>query len=300
MASEPGDTLSKTSTAIYLYAVSAYLVVMGLLYQWGFWGPFNINILEYLGLADMVKPAALPLAPALLPFLVGLLMAHVGSTKGSLPPGGGRNTATGKFLRRYAGLLSALYVVTVLVLMSLGLPRFWQVLPFLIALPVALSLSHFTTLFSQVSDPNARYVVLLALSIALPMSFGQGRLRAQAILTGERYDAVYSTVEGFDVAPNAKPSERLRFLGYAGEHLFYFDPVNGGIAMEREGNKKPPIRLQTYKDSMPVIAGQTSASAASSPASGPPAAPSVTSPSAPAIRVSAPSAVSAAASKASQ
>jgi len=44
------------------YWSTAYVVVVAVLYLWGYWSPFNINVLEYLSLADVVKAAAYPLA----------------------------------------------------------------------------------------------------------------------------------------------------------------------------------------------------------------------------------------------
>jgi hypothetical protein len=62
MATEIQAQPAKERVATYLYFSSVYAVTVGVLYLWGYWSTFGVNILEYLSLADIVKTAAYPVA----------------------------------------------------------------------------------------------------------------------------------------------------------------------------------------------------------------------------------------------
>ena len=50
--------------------VYIYTVILVMLYGWGYWGVFNINILEYASFSDLLRMAIYPLLSALILFLV--------------------------------------------------------------------------------------------------------------------------------------------------------------------------------------------------------------------------------------
>ena len=59
------SAVTKERVASYVYFGSLYFVSVGALYLWGYWSAFNINILAYLSLADVLKLTAYPIALAL-------------------------------------------------------------------------------------------------------------------------------------------------------------------------------------------------------------------------------------------
>lgn len=50
----------------YVPAIAFLVAATSTLYLWGYWGSFDINILEFLGLSDILRVAAYPLASSLL------------------------------------------------------------------------------------------------------------------------------------------------------------------------------------------------------------------------------------------
>jgi hypothetical protein len=66
-----------------------YGLFVALLYLFAFWGTFNLNILEFVGFADLAKLALYPLAASFIFLLMGVAISEL--VRGdSLPPGGWR------------------------------------------------------------------------------------------------------------------------------------------------------------------------------------------------------------------
>ena len=53
-------------------AAYAYFILVGISYMWGYWLPFELNILAFADVTDIIKASAYPLLPA-----VGLLLTYV-------------------------------------------------------------------------------------------------------------------------------------------------------------------------------------------------------------------------------
>ena len=56
-----------------IFFATPYAFLCATLYLYSFWSSFNINFLEYISIADILKIAICPIVGALLAFLVGLL-----------------------------------------------------------------------------------------------------------------------------------------------------------------------------------------------------------------------------------
>lgn len=50
--------------------ISAYLLLLSVSYLWGFWGHFDINILNFIGVSDIIKSAIWPMAIALAMYIL--------------------------------------------------------------------------------------------------------------------------------------------------------------------------------------------------------------------------------------
>ena len=100
----------------YLAIAFAYGVSVSALYLFGFWGVFRINVLEFIGLADLAKLSVKPLIYSLPAILLGFAIGQLFS--GSFPPGGGAGTPIGQFGRKKYGLLLFLNVVIILALVA--------------------------------------------------------------------------------------------------------------------------------------------------------------------------------------
>ena len=221
---------SKEKIATYLYFLTIYAVTVGALYLWGFWSTFNVNILEYMSLSDIIKSTIYPIGYA--SFFLGVGIS-IGLTGDSLPPGGGRDTRTGKFLNKSLPVILPLYAAGTVALIIFGPITKWYVLPGLIGCPLCFIAGE-RGLFNQVIRHEKYRAIFSMMIILLPIyAYGEGRMNADSIKTGKNYDYVESTTEGTNIAPNAIPAQRLRLLGHAGEFIFLLQPSDEAIVMTK-------------------------------------------------------------------
>ena len=216
----------------YLYFLTPYFVSVSVLYLWGFWTTFHINILEYLSITDVVRLTAYPIASAFISVAVGAVLSE--ATMGdAFPSGGGRNTPTGIFLRRIAPYLIGIYALGTTVLLLSDLPTKWYVLPLLLAIPASIIAKERGLLIEVIPKDSVRSVGIFLLALLPPSAFGQGRIGAMNVIEGLRFDYVLSPIDQVSVPPDDTPSQRLRFLGHTGDFYFYLNPTDSAIVITK-------------------------------------------------------------------
>jgi len=206
------------------YWSSAYLFAVAVLYLWGYWSPFNVNVLEYLSLADVVKAAAYPLASVFVFAAVGALIGEAMFPEGFLPSGGGANTKVGFWLRKAAPIIVTAYVMATSLYLIFGSVDKWRFLPILIAIPVCFALKEAGLLETLLKSDRARTVVLFLLAALPPFAYGEGTLKAHRLLTGTDYSYVASDIAGHPFDSKSKVETRLRYVGKAGDQYFLYAP----------------------------------------------------------------------------
>lgn len=239
--SEPTRQVStREVVAAGIYFISLYFLLTGVLYLWGYWSTFGVNILEFMGVADVVKSTAYPVTSAFVFAAIGMAIGEIVFGK-ALEPGAGRDTTVGKFLRRFAPYFVVVWVGGVLALLLYGGERKWVVLPILLAFPIYLALKAQGLLASLFPDERLRSFALFVLAALPPFAYGHGRVVADEILSGRRFQYAVSPIDNVPVQADQSPQNRLRFLGHAGDYLFFLDPTSGSRVLARASDTKTLI-----------------------------------------------------------
>ncbi len=223
--SQPTEREVMKATTL-LPVLSAYFIAVGSLYLWGFWDSFGINIMEYLGLSDVVKVAAWPVGSAFVFLLVGLLMGDV-APGGRLPEGGGRDTRVGRWLNKYRSALTWVVIVIVGALLASGSPTGLQVVAVIGGVMLAAPVRRLAFFEKLVPDYSVRSSLAVA-AVVLPLwAFGQGRVNADAIKSG--HDYLYALPGTDGISLTGDPQTTIRYVGYAGSTFFFWDPTVQGL-----------------------------------------------------------------------
>ena len=90
-----------------------YAVLVSFLYLFGYWGEFEINIMEFAGFQDLARISVYPLIGAFLSVLVGVSISKLLSFE-KLPPGGGGGSRFGRIVRKHWRLLVTLNIVLII------------------------------------------------------------------------------------------------------------------------------------------------------------------------------------------
>ena len=212
-----------------VYWSSAYFLAVGVLHLWGYWSAFDVNVLEYVSLTDIVKTAAYPIASVFVFVAIGVLLGDVFFSHRSVQPGMGSGTPIGRIFNRYFPFLASAYALGTLAYFLLGSIEKWYVLPFLVGVPVSSALSEAGLLSSVVRGQRARMKLLLLLSVLPFFSYGQGALRAGDIVDGKKYSYVVSPIVGYELDMKTSRELRPRYVGKAGEQYFFWLPASRSL-----------------------------------------------------------------------
>ncbi|RRR99057.1 hypothetical protein EIP75_23780 [Aquabacterium soli] len=271
MSESEAQQISKEKVATPLYFASLYFVTVGVLYLWGYWLPFGINILEYLSLTDVLKATAYPIATALVLTSIGAAigegLSNRDALRDALPPGGGRNTTIGRFLRKIAPLLAALYAIGTGALWVYGPIEKWTALPVLIALPVYMFAKDAGLLKRLIPHDSPRSIVIYVLATLPPLAYGHGVLAAHKVQTGQSFTYVTSTVSGYAVTND--PQKQLRLIGHVNDTIFLLDPAKTATVVVKLESGQPLVLMQ-YESAARAktpTAATSSIQAASTPSS---------------------------------
>ena len=246
MTDEPIPEKLKNNSNIYIYFLSLYFIAVGTLYLWGYWSLFGVNILEYLTLADIVKSTAYPIASIFISLAIGVVLAEISSVKKKLPSGGGRNSVAGRFLLKHKGLMGILYIAGTLAILVFGPIEKWLVLAALLGPPIALYARERNFLVYQIPAEAPRSVCLFLLATLPLFAFGLGKIGANSVLEGK---AFYYVIDNDSITPNSEPSQRTRFIGRAGDFVFFWEPKESIISFSKlEAGKS--LRLGKFGQSI--------------------------------------------------
>jgi len=224
---EPKSDRLKASPLIFS-TLSIYFIAVGVLYLWGYWGYFHVNIMEYMGLSDVVKVAAWPVGSAFVFMLVGMVLGEMRPAD-VLPAGGGRSTSLGGWLNKHRTALAVSFMLGLVALLAFGPTHVWPIAALLAGIVLALPLQQLPHLVKLIPHASARTILTIA-AVVLPLfAFAQGRVNADKIYAGQSYFYVLSDSDG--VSATGSPQSSMRYVGFAGGTFFFWDPDVSGVTL---------------------------------------------------------------------
>lgn len=224
-ASEP---TSSTLLSVKVW-LAPYALAVSTLYLWGYWGTFGINVLDYIGISDIIKAAVYPVMTGLMALAVGALLGELMSPR--LEPGAGANTRIGKLLNDSLPLLGTAYVVLLAVAVMFSWPNKWLVVGVLVAVPVYFQLKKSALLANEIPSDSARSITIFMLIMAVPVAFDRGRSEGSAVVDGASYQTVTSELPTKGATARLAHADKQRFIGKLGDRFAFYDPVARSVSL---------------------------------------------------------------------
>jgi hypothetical protein len=247
------ENSSASTTALHAkYWLGPYAIFVAILYLWGYWGTFNVNVLEHINISEVVKIAVYPLVSAFLFFVIGVLIGQFIAPGSSLPPGGGKNTALGRFLDKKIGKIFILFlfvgVCAFIFFDFIGSREKWTILAIVVAFVIYLPLKSSDVLRNELKSDEVRSAAIFIVSALVPFAYVRGAMNAQDILTGKNF--LYQNIDPPSVQDDsaAEPSARLRYLGKLNDRFIFFDPVKEATVFVAMAEVKA-LELKRHKES---------------------------------------------------
>ncbi|EJL6396798.1 hypothetical protein NMR99_003889 [Vibrio navarrensis] len=203
-----------------LAALTPYSLVVSLLYLFGYWSSFDVNILEYIAISDVIKSALTPLLYALIFVSIVVILGNaVGVPLAKyMSPGNSRNRPEAKYFRTilWICLVFVLAAACFVVLFQSGSSR-WVIVATLSTVLVPFLVGDASFAKGYCKHEKLRMLVVNVLAVLSLYSFGWGAV-----------DAQYVKSEGKTVSINGQETE-LIYVGWAGEFLFLWDQSKNSV-----------------------------------------------------------------------
>ncbi len=237
----------KTSNAISLWlrdhwslmlsGFTAYSVAVGGAYLWGYWAPFGINILDYMGVSDILTATAWPLVGVLSTTLVGFLIGGHEPKESNKPDRNRVGTATVWY---WAHLRELHFFGLFLIWMS-ELDHKWALIALLGGVPLSVYILLQDWTNSIPLSRTSKLVLTLLLITTPPMAIYKGQAQARSLMDGSSYQAVYSEIEGLTHPSAADDASRLRLIGQRGDMVFLWDAQNNRRVLAKFPGDRPLV-----------------------------------------------------------
>lgn len=220
----------------YVAIALSYGAVVGALYLFGFWGTLNVNILEFIGLGDLIKLAVYPLLVSMASLLSGYLLAMV--TPGdSLPPGGGADTPIGRFgLKYWRYLVTGHLLVIFAIILFVEVPGKWFLVAVLASL-LSVVLTHLDFFIDLFPNARARGNVLTLAILVAGSAFYYGTYNASLAKSGKGellVDAARS-----QLSLNHDTKKPVVYLGYVTGHFVLLESMSGAVVFVKMKDDAP-------------------------------------------------------------
>lgn len=239
---QPAKPALQVSVRTLWYAMPPFLLGVGLLFLWGYWGTFDVNVLEYLALTDVVKVAAYPIlayGAVTLYSLVAMLWFDVHDVRRKE---GGR-LAVSKLFKWTMGSAT---VGASVYLIAKGDSERWLSVALTLGLLVSMAAIESKRLWDRIEPTWFSILTVIVVCMLPAIAFGLGKSNAERILMGTSFHYLVESRESLPVRVNGDAKVQPRHLGYAGDHHFFLDPLTQTLVIVKDVGG--PLRLRLHKD----------------------------------------------------
>jgi hypothetical protein len=211
-----------------------FLVAVGACYLFGYWGHFGINVLEFVGFADLAKLALYPL-------LAGLGLTLCGAIAGDLltsdvfPPGGAPPTKVTTFVKAHWRWFVAAQTIAIPAVALFGPhPLKWFIVTLLVA-TLAVPVASSRLLIAWLPEPRVRALCAFTALFLPAVTFAYGRLDAY-------YTEFHKSGKAVDVARSKlalSADAPVVYLGLLGATYVLRESRTGAIVLVKQKDDSP-------------------------------------------------------------
>lgn len=240
----------KTKWLKVIYFATCYGFVVSMLYLFGYWSTFDINILEYIKISDVIKISIYPILTSVGITITGIILGSF-YERWSSKPNIQKSEISKKinkwtnFICKYAVIVTSIFFI---VAALYNRDRIVIYMLFSIICPTVASYILVTYKAEMVkkliSFPGYEALILFLFLSILSLAFGYGKVRSLSIL--ETGSCFYINVSIFKDKELFQDQKRLKYLGLGGNFMFFLSEDNTKTYI-LEPSKIPILELYKSK-----------------------------------------------------
>jgi hypothetical protein len=228
--------------------LTPYSLLISLLYLFGFWSSFDINVLEYIAFSDVLKSAMYPLMYSSVFLLIGFSVGNLIATplETVLPPGAGKDVPEAKYFRWLFRIswCVLLVIIAYVILFQAGNYR-WYKVAFLLVIVMSYFVGDASFAESYIPIKRVRVVLVNVFTAVAVYSFGWGAVDANNLKHNDAELKLNGTISEY------------KYIGWAGDFLFLWDDSGKKViakskstikSIERSVDRPKPIIDLGYGD----------------------------------------------------
>ena len=225
-------------------AAFAYALMVSACYLYGYWGTFNINVLEQIAFTDLAKVAFYPIVISAVFLLLGSTISHL--LVGNLyPPGGGAVRPDGSARTWPLWLSGLLLIAAFCAWYFLPAPTKWPVVG-LLAGTAAFPLSGLPVLCKAISHGGVRTLAVIFAVAFLTQAVSKGQYEAYDVLSGKPKREIDVVRSGLPLMTGH--TAPVAYLGLLGDTHFLYESATGQVVEIHENDN---LRLFFKRDREP-------------------------------------------------
>ncbi len=212
-----------------LWIAGAYTLVVTSLYLFGYWGRFGLNVLEFIGIGDIVSHALMPFLASIAFAVLGFVISTVDPRRDLFPPGGGADNRIGRFGQAHWRLLLTLDLWALALVAIFGPEPLRWFLVIIFIVPVATALTHLDFLIAAMPSPSVRAFVLDFSLMIAASAFAVGRLQADSLLKGA--GPLLVDVVGSSLQLKSDASHPVSYVGHVADFFVLYDSAQSQVVI---------------------------------------------------------------------
>ncbi len=231
------------SFAKEFWALAApFFLAVGTCYLFGYWDTVGVNVLEFIGVGDVLKLTVYPLLASLSFYGVGLLWSEIVYRK-PYPVGGGEHTPIGQFGRKHArAILASLLGAIVAIALLLPVQHKWLVIAPLM-IPFGTALTHQEWAITLIPNPTARSNIFQILVTLPVLAFALGRVNADLAVNPKTGKIV--NVQRSSLKLTEAEDKPVLYLGFLGDTFVFFESSTGLVVFQKRTDTPLILRAKS-------------------------------------------------------
>jgi hypothetical protein len=200
-----------------------------LAYLFGYWGPLGINVLEHIGLSDVVRLSLYPMAISLSSIVLGMIL---GALIGPLfPPGGGQKTEIGKAVKKGEWIFWTLHSGLFVWGFFWGKePYKWVGLAMMLGV-LAVPVSNSKVMITLLPEYWVRYTTASVVLLIPSLAFAFGRVNAFSVLDGSADRVIDVSRVDAELNLRATPQRPIMYAGKIGDRFALYETLSKQIVL---------------------------------------------------------------------
>lgn len=221
-----------------------FFISVSVCYLFGYWGAFQINVLEFVSFTDIGKLAVFPMVGSVVIGSVLFAVLDVTTSRPTMIDKDAGNSTPNRDFNFWRAICGLLIIGAALVINYMPEPANWFFAT-LLSIPLCLPLIHLRALVKALPNKDARTFAAVVIVLLPGLAFSFGRAEAYLVKTGTARLIV--DVSRSNLALQGDMKNPPIYMGLLGETFVVFEPKTNSLVFIKQKGDSPLFLIARKK-----------------------------------------------------